>query len=217
MAFIEKASEILKKSLTQTLEDPEKLKRGLELFARGVTLPDADDSTGDLSQSAFDIGRFRQEARRRDQEDIAAANKAKQEADARQKLAEMEFKKGELDRKLTADVQLAQLREEGEQQRAEAKSLLDQKMDARRNHALFLSDSKYPTELMFNKKGEYNLYGLELARLGQLTLLPSTVKKFYHAKVRQRELYLRKLNKDATPTANRMKGEIHGGGALAKP
>ena len=216
MAFIEKASEILKKSLTQTIEDPENLKRGLELFARGVTLPDADDSTGDLSKSGFALGRFRQEARRRDQEDIEAANKAKQEADARQKLAEMEFKKGELDRKLTADVQLAQLREEGEQQRAEAKLSLDQKMDARRNHALFLSDSKYPTELMFNKKGEYNLYGLELARLGQLTLLPSTVKKLYHAKVRQRELYLRKLNKDATPTANRMKGEIHVGGALAK-
>ena len=99
MAFIEKAGEILKKSLTQTLEDPEQLKRGLELFARGITLPDPDDSTGDLSKSAFALGRFRQEARKRDQEDIAAANKAQQEAEARQKLAELEFKKGELDRK----------------------------------------------------------------------------------------------------------------------
>ena len=216
MAFIEKAGEILKKSLTQTLEDPEKLKRGLELFARGVTLPDADDSTGDLSESAFAIGRFGQEADKRRQEDIAAANKAQREYEERQKLAELEFKKEELDRKLTADVGLARIREQGEQKRSEAKLLLDEKMDARSNHALFLSDPKYPVALMFNEKGEYNLYGKELARLGGLTLLPSTVTKLYHAKVRQRELYLRKLNKEGTPTANRMKGEIYVGGALGK-
>ena len=117
MAFIEKAGEILKKSLTQTLEDPEKLKRGLELFARGITLPDADDSTGDLSESAFALGRFRQEARKRDQEDIAAANKAQQEAEERQKLAELEFKKGELDRKITADVELARIGEREDERR----------------------------------------------------------------------------------------------------
>lgn len=217
MAFIEKAGEILKKSLTQTLEDPEKLKRGLELFARGVTLPDADDSTGDLSQSAFDIGRFGQEADKRRQEDIAAANKAQREYEERQELAKMEFQKGELDRKLTAEVGLARIREQGEQKRSEAKLLLDEKMDARSNHALFLSDPKYPVALMFNEKGEYNSYGKELAKLGQLTLAPTTVKKLYHAKVRQRELYLRKLNKEGTPTtANRMKGEVYVGGALGK-
>ena len=123
MAFIEKAGEILKKSLTQTLEDPEKLKRGLELFARGVTLPDADDSTGDLSESAFALGRFRQEARKRDQEDIAAANKAQQEAEARQKLAELEFKKGELDRKITADVELARIGEREDERRFKARNI----------------------------------------------------------------------------------------------
>lgn len=96
MAFIEKAGEILKKSLTQTLEDPEKLKRGLELFARGVTLPDADDSTGDLSQSAFDIGRFGQEADKRRQEDIFAANKAQREYEEKQKLAQLQFQKKSL-------------------------------------------------------------------------------------------------------------------------
>ena len=130
MAFIDKAGEILKKSLTQTLEDPEKLKRGLELFARGVTLPDADDSTGDLSESAFALGRFRQEARKRDQEDIAAANKAKQEAETRQKLAELEFKKGELDRKITADVELARIGERGDERRFKLQGLRLAKSDA---------------------------------------------------------------------------------------
>ena len=199
MAFIDKAGEILKKSLTQTLEDPEQLKRGLELFARGITLPDADDSTGDLSESAFALGRFRQEARKRDQEDIAAANKAQREYEEKQKLAQLQFKKEELDRKITADVELARLREQGDQQRAKDRRLFDQKTNARNEHVLFLSDVNRPLELMMDvETGGYNEFGQETLQLAGLELSQNTIKKLFRAKKRQQELHFQKLNKQAS-------------------
>ena len=84
MAFIDKAGEVLGKVLTETVEDPQQLRRGLELLVRGATLPDPDDSTGDFRQSAYDLGRFRQETRRREQEDLSAAKAAEAEAKRQQ-------------------------------------------------------------------------------------------------------------------------------------
>ena len=69
MAFIEKAGDILSQVLKKTVEDPDKVGKGLELLVRGATLPDPDDSTGDFRATGRALGRFRQEQRKRDQED----------------------------------------------------------------------------------------------------------------------------------------------------
>ena len=100
MAFIDKAGEVLGKVLTETVEDPQQLRRGLELLVRGATLPDPDDSTGDFRQSAYDLGRFRQETRRREQEDLSAAKAAEAEAKRQQELDRREFEIRELNRRL---------------------------------------------------------------------------------------------------------------------
>ena len=122
MAFIEKANDIgdiFSKALKKTLTDPDELGRGLELLVRGATLPDPDDSTGDFRATGRALGRFRQEQRKRDQEDIAAANAAQRKAEEAAKLKEYAFKTSELDRRLGVEVGLAKLKEKGEEERFE--------------------------------------------------------------------------------------------------
>lgn len=119
MAFIEKAGNILSQVLKKTVEDPDKVGKGLELLVRGATLPDPDDSTGDFRATGRALGRFRQEQRKRDQEDIAAANAAKRKAEEAAKLKEYMFQKSELDRELEYKTGIAQIKERGEQKRSE--------------------------------------------------------------------------------------------------
>ena len=117
MAFIEKAGDILSQVLKKTLEDPDKVGRGLELLVRGATLPDPDDSTGDFRATGRALGRFRQEQRKRDQEDIAAANAAKRKAEEAAKLKDYMFQKSELDRELRYKTGIEQIKEQGVRER----------------------------------------------------------------------------------------------------
>lgn len=109
MAFIEKAGDILSQVLKKTVEDPDKVGRGLELLVRGATLPDPDDSTGDFRATGRALGRFRQEQRKRDQEDIEEAQKEQARALAQKEQADRVFQASELDRKLTFQAEQAQV------------------------------------------------------------------------------------------------------------
>ena len=119
MAFIEKAGDILSQVLKKTLEDPDKVGRGLELLVRGATLPDPDDSTGDFRATGRALGRFRQEERKRDQEDIEKAQKEQARALAQKAQADRVFQTSELDRKLTFEAEQAQVADNRAARRAE--------------------------------------------------------------------------------------------------
>jgi hypothetical protein len=69
MAFIDRIGEIASKVVAKTLSDPEKSGELLRLGLTAATLPDREDT----SQSAFDLGRFRQYNISRQQEDQAKA------------------------------------------------------------------------------------------------------------------------------------------------
>ena len=192
MAFIDKAGEVLGKVLTETVEDPQQLRRGLELLVRGATLPDPDDSTGDFRQSAYDLGRFRQETRRREQEDLSAAKAAEAEAKRQQELDRREFEIRELNRRLEFQTGVAERGEREHERRHKERMTSDKATqlaratkNAKEEFYNFIGDESKPPALFFNPNGKLNRYGVGVAVAGKLDNIindPKLIKKMYRQK-----------------------------------
>ena len=105
MAFIDRLGKIASKVVTKTLSDPEKSGELLRLGLTAATLPDREDT----SQSAFDLGRFRQYNISRQQEDQAkaAALEAQREAEEKQREREFEIAKANTDYEFQGRMELA--------------------------------------------------------------------------------------------------------------
>ena len=205
MAFIDKAGEVLGKVLTETVEDPQQLRRGLELLVRGATLPDPDDSTGDFRQSAYDLGRFRQETRRREQEDLSAAKAAEAEAKRQQELDRREFEIRELNRRLEFQTGVAERGEREHERRHKERMTSDKATqlaratkNAKEEFYNFIGDESKPPALFFNPNGKLNRYGVGVAVAGKLDNIindPKLIKKMYRQKQQEYGAYLAGLNK----------------------
>jgi len=105
MAFIDRLGKIASKVVTKTLSDPEKSGELLRLGLTAATLPDREDT----SQSAFDLGRFRQYNISRQQEDQAkaAALEAQREAEEKQRERIFEIQKANTDYRFRGQMELA--------------------------------------------------------------------------------------------------------------
>ena len=106
MAFIDRIGEIASKVVAKTLSDPEKSGELLRLGLTAATLPDREDT----SQSAFDLGRFRQYNISRQQEDQAkaAALEAQRKAAEEQRKRIFEIEKEDRKFKFEADMKVAE-------------------------------------------------------------------------------------------------------------
>mgnify|MGYP003110087899 CR=1 FL=1 len=105
MAFIDRLGKIASKVVAKTLSDPEKSGELLRLGLTAATLPDREDT----SQSAFDLGRFRQYNISRQQEDQAkaAALEAQRKAEEKQREREFEIAKANADYRFRGQMELA--------------------------------------------------------------------------------------------------------------
>jgi hypothetical protein len=105
MAFIDRLGKIASKVVAKTLSDPEKSGELLRLGLTAATLPDREDT----SQSAFDLGRFRQYNISRQQEDQAkaAALEAQREAEEKQREREFEIAKANTEYRFRGQMELA--------------------------------------------------------------------------------------------------------------
>jgi hypothetical protein len=106
MAFIDRIGEIASKVVAKTLSDPEKSGELLRLGLTAATLPDREDT----SQSAFDLGRFRQYNISRQQEDQAkaAALEAQRKAAEEQRKRIFEIEKEDRKFQFEADMKVAE-------------------------------------------------------------------------------------------------------------
>ena len=106
MAFIDRIGEIASKVVAKTLSDPEKSGELLRLGLTAATLPDREDT----SQSAFDLGRFRQYNISRQQEDQAkaAALEAQRKAAEEQRKRIFEIEKEDRKLRFDADMKVAE-------------------------------------------------------------------------------------------------------------
>tara|TARA_Y100000592_G_scaffold52934_1_gene83631 strand:+ start:4797 stop:7985 length:3189 start_codon:yes stop_codon:yes gene_type:complete len=106
MAFIDRIGEIASKVVAKTLSDPEKSGELLRLGLTAATLPDREDT----SQSAFDLGRFRQYNISRQQEDQAkaAALEAQRKAAEEQRKRIFEIEKEDRKLRFDADMRVAE-------------------------------------------------------------------------------------------------------------
>ena len=232
MAFIEKANDIgdiFSKALKKTLTDPDELGRGLELLVRGAALPDPDDSTGDFRATGRALGRFRQEQRKRDQEDIAAANAAKRKAEEAAKLKEYAFQTEQTDRELTFKKDIAEITDSRAASRHKATYDLNKdklgeqrkKNEAETAHKArtyfnkTVSDKETPSSVFFNAKGYLNNHGLDMAALAGMKDLVENKKlqlKLYRSHKELRQAHLSSLNKSTNNSA--LKDHVNIGGAF---